>query len=355
MTVAYVRWNDGRVEYKRPNEDKDIEKVVQQITNIQKKTFAEHGHAFGTTHVKTQGLCKGTIKVKENLPPHLAQGLFSNLGKEYPVAMRYSTETTARIDDRVPQPRGLAFKIFEVDGPKLRPDGKDPRTHDLEFNSAPVIELRDAKTTAEIIGLRIANGDDTKGLDADLKKRDDYELQDARNHIPNVHMAAMNQYSQSAYRHGDYIAKYRVIAVSDTLKAFQNCKVEQDGSPHVLSEWLKEYYKDHEAVYDLQAQILTEDCFKELDEKAVEDAGLSWDHEKYPYETVATVTVPVQDSFIHARRVFWENNLRLDPWHGLVEHTPLGSTNRLRRIVYQASSAARRMMVSLSACFKSLS
>lgn len=36
--------------------------------------------------------------------------------------------------------------------------------------------------------------------------------------------------------------------------------------------------------------------------------------------------------------------MRLDPWHGLAEHRPLGSLNRLRKKVYAASSAMRRKL-----------
>ena len=36
--------------------------------------------------------------------------------------------------------------------------------------------------------------------------------------------------------------------------------------------------------------------------------------------------------------------MRVDPWHGLKAYQPLGSPNRLRRVVYPASSALRRKM-----------
>lgn len=72
-----------------------------------------------------------------------------------------------------------------------------------------------------------------------------------------------------------------------------------------MREWLTDYYKENDAVYELQAQILTETLFNELDGKAVEDAGLDWPQDKYPYETIATLTFPKQDSWSPAKRVFW--------------------------------------------------
>lgn len=95
-----------------------------------------------------------------------------------------------------------------------------------EFNNAPTIELRDAKTCATIIGMRVKHGDDGKALDGELKKRDDYKLQDGRNHLPNKHVAVLRQYSQSAMRHGDYVAKYVLVPSSETLKSFNDSRVQ---------------------------------------------------------------------------------------------------------------------------------
>ena len=342
---VYVKYDDPRVEYKDDKEDEYIEKVAQYANELQHRRFLTHGHCYTTTHVKTQGLVKGTLSVCEDIPSYLAQGLFMP-GKQYPVAMRYSTETMARIDDRIPQPRGLAMKIFNVDGKKMR-DGQDPRTQDIEFNNAPAIELRDAKTTAEIFEIRTKYDGDSDAIHAELKKREDYDLQVARDQLPNVHLAALRQYSQSAFRHGDYIAKYSLVPSNETLKKFESCKVTDKDSEHVLQTWLQEYFIDKEAVYELQAQILTEALFQELDGKAVEDSGIEWDSEKYLFVTIAKLTVPPQNSSSQPRRVFWEDNIRLDPWHGLELHKPLGSTNRLRRAVYTASSTFRRKMVCL--------
>lgn len=58
--------------------------------------------------------------------------MFAKPGK-HPVAIRFSSEPTDLTPDTVPQPRGLGMKVFNVEGTKLRPDGKDPKTQDFEF------------------------------------------------------------------------------------------------------------------------------------------------------------------------------------------------------------------------------
>jgi hypothetical protein len=92
------------------------------------------------------------MEILPNLPAHLAQSMFATPGK-HPVAIRYSSEPTDLVPDNVPQPRGLGMKIFNVEGRKLRPDGKDPKTQDIEFNSSPILELENAVTCRDIVSI----------------------------------------------------------------------------------------------------------------------------------------------------------------------------------------------------------
>ena len=102
--------------------------------------------------------------------------------------MRYSTEPgDPALDDRIPRPRGLAMKVFNVPG-EMFEVGKDYNTHDIEFNSAPAIELADAKITREIFDLRIKYGGDKKELYRLLEARKDADLQKARDEVRNTHL-----------------------------------------------------------------------------------------------------------------------------------------------------------------------
>ena len=72
-----------------------------------------------------------------------------------------------------------------------------------------------------------------------------------------------------------------------------------------------------------------------------EDASVVWDEATAPYQTIATVEFPPQDSLTAERRTFWEDRMKLSPWDALAEHRPLGSINRLRRTVYEMSRKKR--------------
>jgi len=76
----------------------------------------------------------------------------------------------------------------------------------------------------------------------------------------------------------------------------------------------------------------------------VEYAGKVWDPEKYPFQTVARLIFPKQESFDYTRKSFWEEHIRVDPFLGLESFRPLGGSNRLRRVVYPRSSQLRRKL-----------
>lgn len=337
---SYIRWDSKGVENIPPGEQQDIQAVADQINKQQEQQFDLHRHVYTGTHCRTQGIVKGTFIVHDNLPPHLRQGeLFEKPG-EYPAACRYSTEPGAPgFPDNVPAPRGFAIKLFNVEGDFFEA-GKDTPTQDIEFNSTPAIELADAKTTKEIFDIRMKVGTlyGTKEMYQELDKRDDAELQKARFEVPNKPIESIRMYSQTAYRFGDYVFKYSLVPNTQTQLGLNDLNIKEDQhESDVLHRWLQNFNRKYGAEYLFQVQLL-----ENLDEQPVEYSGTEWDSDKYPWQTVATLKIPRQEPFDMERKVFWEDHMRLDPWHGLKAYQPLGSSNRLRKVVYKASSDYRR-------------
>ena len=217
------------------------------------------------------------------------------------------------------------MKVFGVEG-EMFDAGKGIPTQDIEFNSTPALDLTDAKTTKEIVALRMKYGADKDGLYEALAKRNDTDLQTARDQVKNTHLESTRQYSQTAYRFGDYIAKYALVPTSETQKKLADETVKPEHGPHILSEWLRNFHLKHEAEYELQFQL----C-ENLDEQPVETAGVIWDPEKYPFQTVAKLVIPKQESFNFPLMGYWMNRLRIDPFMGLISLQPIGSPNRLRK------------------------
>ncbi|OJD36038.1 heme-dependent catalase [Diplodia corticola] len=335
----YIRWDAKGVEKVPPNEAEDIQAVADMINEIQRAHWNKARHCFGGTHARTHGVVKGKFLVPDDLPQHLKQTELFATGGEYPAVCRYSTEPgDPGLDDRIAQPRGFAIKLFNVHG-KMFDEGAAYPTQDIEFNSTPVLDLADAKTTRDIINLRIKYGNDQSELYKHLEARKDTDLQKGRDAVRNTHLESTRQYSQTAYRFGDFVIKYCLVPSSDTQRTLYEETVKPADGSDVLHRWLQAFHKEHDAEYLFQVQL----C-ENLDDQPVEYAGKVWDSGKYPWQTVAKLVIPKQDSFDYERKAFWEDHMRVDPWHGLVGLQPLGSPNRLRRVVYPASSSLRRKM-----------
>ena len=247
------------------------------------------------------------------------------------------------------------MKVFQVHGEKF-PSGEAMETHDIEFNSTPALDLADAKTTREIIDLRMKYGNNQPELYKHLEARPDTALQKYRDKVKNTHMESTRQYSQTAYRFGDYVCKYCLVPSTETQKKLGDETVKPTDGSDILHRWLKDFHEKYDAEYLFQVQL----C-ENLEDQPVENAGKVWDPEKYPWQTVARLVIPKQDSFNYEFKTFWEDHMRLDPWLGLKSFQPLGGSNRLRRVgkswsvrsgrqvlmftaVYPASSALKRKM-----------
>lgn len=149
-------------------------------------------------------------------------------------------------------------------------------------------------------------------------------------------VVAMPEYSQSAYRHGDYVAKYGVFPLGDAQKKIEKDYVKEDDPINVISQHTRKFHMANKVTYSFCAQML-----QNLDEQPVEDIGVEWDEKKYPFEQIATIEFEPQDSWLPEFRAWWDDRITVNGWHGLKEHKPLGSTNRMRRVVYAKSRKLR--------------
>jgi hypothetical protein len=146
----------------------------------------------------------------------------------------------------------------------------------------------------------------------------------------------MPEYSQSAYRHGAYVAKYGVFPLSKTQLDLIDTELPENAPINAISQAVRQFHLANTVTYSFCAQML-----QDLTEQPVDDIGIEWDPKKYPFEKLATITFPPQDSWIPEFRTWWDDRITVNSWHGLKEHQPLGSTNRMRRVVYAESRKLR--------------
>jgi len=143
-------------------------------------------------------------------------------------------------------------------------------------------------------------------------------------------------FSQSAYRYGDYVVKYALFPVAKEQLEIKSQKVKDTDSSNILSEWIQTYFRNHPARYKFRIQF----CI-DLSLQPVEDTNVEWSQLLAPFHTVATLEIPRQEALDPGLCRWWHDDIRLYPWAGLEEHRPLGSINRVRKRVYDASAAHR--------------
>lgn len=148
------------------------------------------------------------------------------------------------------------MKLFGVKGDMFEA-GASTDTQDIEFNSTPALDLATAKVTREIVDLRMANGLFGEDIEREIKKRDDAELQMGRYQVKQTHLSSTRQYSQTAYRFGDYVIKYCLVPSSETQKKmFDEVIIPDKHDRDVLHKWLGEFHRTHDAEYQFQVQLL---------------------------------------------------------------------------------------------------
>lgn len=154
--------------------------------------------------------------------------------------------------------------------------------------------------------------------------------------LTNSSVVAMPEYSQSAYRFGDYVAKFGMFPLGEEQKKLEKTFIKDSEPINVISQHLRQFHLNNKVTYSFCAQLL-----QNLEEQPVDDIGIEWDEKKYPFEQVATLEFEPQDSWIPEFRVWWDDRITVNSWHGLKTHQPLGSTNRMRRVVYAESRKLR--------------
>jgi hypothetical protein len=255
---AYLPWDAPGVETIKADEEEKIERIKETMERMQKHNFDLHRHAFRATHVKTQGVVKGKLEVRSDLPEHLRQGIFSEPGKVYDVAARYANEPYLLQKDQEPGPRGLGLKVFGVSGSRLEGAVEESsNTQDFLWNNAPSIELTDVDTTLDIMSLRENYFDDPAALGRHLKLRTDLIKQHAPYQLPNTNIISHAMYTQSAFRFGQWYGHMALFPVSEAQVAADD-KVNKDDPSCVLSDWLFEYFDGKEAKYEFKVRSIAD-------------------------------------------------------------------------------------------------
>jgi catalase len=330
-------------EYPLSNEQEYIDKIAE-FTTAQVPPPSNGQPAKRDQHAKNHGVLWAEFKIADDIPADLRHGLFQQLGKTYFAWIRYSNSAQT-FDDREGGTHGMAMKILGVEGPKALETEAEATTHDLIMIDHPTFFIRTIPDYAAFFGY-LANV--TSGKKSDVFKavlpfflpgilptqwrlhelRRFLELGTLKRLFKPESLLDLSFFSVTPYQLGPHAIKFYVKPHPSN----KPINPRRD-DPNYLRIAIAELLKERDAGFDFYLQVQTD-----ANRMLVEDSTLDWQGAKTV--KVATIRIPKQLFESDAQMSFSEN-LSYTPWHALQVQRPLGSMNRARKQVYQATSRRR--------------
>ena len=297
---------DPTYEVIEPDEAQTFSEMRDAMRHIVEVTSKDYGHAVRAVHAKSHALLTGEVKVLGDLPPALAQGIFSKPGT-FPAVLRFSTNPGDILDDSVSTPRGLAVKIIGVQGERL-PDSTGEATQDFVMQNAPAFSAPNPKKFLGSLKLLAKTTDAPqilkKALSAVLRGAETVvetfggsspTLKSLGGH-PNTYILGETFYTMVPVLYGRNFGKVSVAPASPELTALAGRKIEVSGRPNALRDEVREFFAHRGGSWEIRVQLCTD-----LKTMPVEDASVVWPEDESPFVTVARVTVQPQESWSETR------------------------------------------------------
>lgn len=319
------------------NETTLVKKIADAATAqlVQAHQASTDGVARRDAHPKAHGCVTGSFTVNADIPSDLAVGAFQ-AGKRYDTWIRYSNGS--KDNDQENDARGMAIKLLGVDGPRLLAgEEASAQTQDILLSNHHTFFITNLTDYVKFMETLTEKGNPLSFFVSwnvfDLHLREAYL---ARNFTtqPISSPLTSRYWSATPSKLGRKAVKYsaRPCAGADTSGA-------HSGDPHYLTAALKSgLASGGGGCFDFMIQRQTN-----ARDMPVEDSTVTWNEQASPFVPVAKIIIPPQTFDSPEQKKYCEN-LSFTPWHGTEQHRPLGSLNRTRKVVYEATSAARHRL-----------
>jgi hypothetical protein len=301
-----------------PDEHERHAEFSRMLVALQTRVNAKHGPGR-TFHRKPIAALVGRMAVPGDLPPYAKQGLFLLPG-EHEVVFRLSNGAVVPQADPVPDVRGFAFSVRNLDGPAAL--GGHADRQDFLLINRPSFGFRDSRDFADLVPASRS----PLSLARHLVHRHGYlrgpvvaARQFAELARPFSGFATSEFHSCAPVAWGPFAAHVHVVPVG----AHRNLLAAKDWGADV-----RDRIAEGPLTWELQAQFYTDP-----QRTPIEDGRRAW---QAPTITVArlTATALADPDAVEADR--------FDPWTALVDHRPLGEIMRARKVAYFPSFEHRR-------------
>jgi len=317
-------------------------------------------------HPKSHGCVKATFTINPDIPLELQVGLFAEPGKQFDAFIRFSNAaallgsdtTETEIDPATKKAvevekhgsRGMAIKVLDVGGAVLT-DDNGAHNQDFLMINQPVFAFANTEDYLRLDRVLVRDNDVAAGFFAPLRIPDPSVTVEQKKRILNsLQIVTGIQTTDVGNPLGiQYFSAAPFLFGPDRVMKFSAmpcAQVPPEKSPprprpeNYLSDALTKTMKENEELhFDFMLQVRGKDADFGTDNELIENASSKWDDK---FVSVAKITIPRPQPEVDSE----ENKahcekLAFTPWHSLVEHQPIGSINRLRKDVYEASAKHR--------------
>jgi hypothetical protein len=349
-------------------EAEQIAETTNLTVKLLDKRYPPPKQILRGVHPKSHGCVKATFTINPDIDPELQVGLFAKPGKQFDAFIRFSN-AAALVGPDIDKEgkhgsRGMAVKVLDVGGEVLIVDNGACNQDFLMIN-LPVFAFANTEDYLRLDRVLDRDNDVVAGFFAPLQLRNPAITEEQRRSIlayieaEDISAEDIQRIADSAGIVGQiqatpvanplgiqYFSAAPFLFGSDRVMKFsaKPCAVvpptEVPAPPpdNYLRDVLTEIISRNEELhFDFMLQVRSEG-----DDLGIENASSLWDEARYPFISVAKITIPAPQPEVDSE----ENKahcetLAFTPWHSLVEHRPIGSINRLRQSVYQASAEHR--------------
>ncbi|MGY6274610.1 catalase family protein [Methylomonas sp. MgM2] len=322
-----------------PDEEESLNGIIDLMADQMRSRFKPGGYERGG-NTKTHGVVKATVTIRDDLPENCRVGVFAE-PRSYPAYVRFAgpgPNVPADIQDVGFM--SMAVKLMGVPGKKLMDEEKFTQDFITTSGGATFV----TPNTRENVKLQywslrnmplfyFINPFDTHLLDMAQQS-----LWNATQYNP----LGQRYWSCTPYLLGEGQAiMFSFVPKSDVYKKIKGVPFGEVPFNY-LRENMVTTLAHQDVEFDLMIQLQTDPH-----RMPIENGAVRWPEKLSPFIPAATVHIPKQIFDTPAMAEFTKR-LKMNPWHCLPEHRPLGNLNRARFRLYFELSKFRQEMNQVS-------
>ncbi len=324
---------DSSLETIGENEAALIQRLAQGAAAGTEKAYNESSApdkiALRDAHVKSHGCVTATFEVDKKLAAEALKkyrvGVFSQPGKKFRAVIRFSNGSGLMQGDKIPDGRGMAIKLLDIDDDVFmidRSSDRESKSQDFMLINSPQFFVKNATDYASFFASR-EKFFATHPYELSIVS----QLSISQTWITNP--LGMEYFSMTPYLFGSgqavkYKAEPRPMAKIATSNEGDN----------FFSDNMANYLKERDASFDFMVQLRPQNE-KIYPLMPVEDPTVLWSSYVVPFVKVANIRIKHQ-TFTSPEQLKACEELSYNPWHATQEHQPLGAINRVREKVMEA-------------------